>query len=206
MMDALMAFLHSLQGFQAYALLLALLIVSGFGLPINEDVLVLVAGALTLRGVMEPVPLMAVAWCGLVLADAMVFHWGHRFGPQLLRHRFCARLVSEARLLSMQGAMQRYGPAYIFVARFMPGFRTPLLLAAGSLRMPYRQLFVYDGAGAAVVVPLCVYSVRYVGGRWEDILALLHRFRGYALPAVALLVLGFWLYRWRRSKRAQRSG
>lgn len=201
-MDSLMAFLHSLQGVEAYALLLGLLVGSGFGLPVNEDILLLGAAALTLRGVMEPVPLVAVAWLGLVTADSLVLHWGHRFGGQLLRHRFLGRLMPEARLAAMQAVMRRYGPGFMFVARFMPGLRTPLFFAAGSLKMPYRHLFVYDGAAALVELPLLVYGVRYLGGRWQEILALVQRFQGFLLPGLVLLALGLWLCSRRRSKSA----
>mgnify|MGYP001570390311 FL=1 len=149
---------------------------------------------------MEPVPLMVVAWFGLVAGDALVFHWGHRFGARLLRHRFFARVVPEARLAAMQDTMRRYGPAYIFVVRFMPGVRTPLFFAAGSLKMPYHHLFVYDGAAALVELPLLVYGVRYVGGRWQEILALMQRFQGVLLPAFILLVVGVWLLTRRRAK------
>jgi membrane protein DedA with SNARE-associated domain len=193
-MDSLMAFLHSLQGWQAYALLLGLLVGSGFGLPVNEDILLLGAAALTLKGVMEPVPLIAVAWLGLVTADSLVLHWGHRFGGHLLRHRFMARLMPEARLAVMQARMRRYGPGFMFVARFMPGLRTPLFFAAGSLRMPYRHLFIFDGAAALVELPLLVYGVRYLGGRWQEIVLLVQRFQGFVLPGFVLLVLGLWLY------------
>ncbi|WP_156955216.1 DedA family protein [Polaromonas glacialis] len=201
-MDSLMAFLHSLQGVEAYALLLGLLVGSGFGLPVNEDILLLGAAALTLKGVMDPVPLVAVAWLGLVTADSLVLHWGHRFGGQLLRHRFLARLMPEARLAAMQAVMRRYGPGFMFVARFMPGLRTPLFFAAGSLKMPYRHLFIYDGAAALVELPLLVYGVRYVGGRWQEILALVQRFQGFLLPCLVMLALGLWLYSRRRSKSA----
>ena len=199
-MDSFMAFLHSLQGVEAYALLLG----SGFGLPVNEDILLLGAAALTLKGVIEPVPLVAVAWLGLVTADSLVLHWGHRFGGQLLRHRFLARLMPEARLAAMQAVMRRYGPGFMFVARFMPGLRTPLFFAAGSLKMPYRHLFIYDGAAALVELPLLVYGVRYVGGRWQEIPALVQRFQGFLLPGLVLLALalGLWLYSRSRSKSA----
>ncbi|MDB5931131.1 MAG: putative rane protein [Polaromonas sp.] len=201
-----MAFLQSLQGSQAYALLLVLLVGSGFGLPVNEDLLLLGAAALTLRGVMEPLPLIAVAWLGLLTADALVLHWGHRFGPQLWRHRFMARLVSQARLEAMQRAMARYGPACLFAVRFMPGLRTPLLLAAGSLKVPYRQLFIYDGAAALVELPLLVYGVRYLGGRWQEVVGLVQRFQGITLALVlALLVAGLWLHSRRRQSRASRT-
>jgi membrane protein DedA with SNARE-associated domain len=204
-MDSVMAFLQSLQGFEAYALLLALLVGSGFGLPINEDILLLAAAALTLKEVMAPLPLIAVAWLGLVCADALIFHWGHRFGARLLGHRWMARLLPEARLATTQATMRRYGPAYIFVVRFMPGLRTALLFSAGSLKMPYRYLFIYDGAAGLVWLPLLVYSVRYVGGRWQEISALLQRFQGVLVPALLLLVLGVWLYQRWRAKKSRRA-
>ncbi|MFZ4482186.1 MAG: DedA family protein [Rhodoferax sp.] len=200
MIESVWPFLQSLQGLPAYALTFALLFGCGIGLPMNEDIVLLAAAALTLKGVMDPVPLMVVAWFGLVGGDALVFHWGHRFGTRLLRMRFFARIVPEARLQRMQVTMRHYGPAYIFVVRFMPGVRTALFLAAGSLKMPYRHLFIYDGLAALIELPLLVYGVRYVGGRWEEILALIHRFQGIIVPAVVVLLLAMWLYRRFKSK------
>src|SRR4051812_41647347 len=119
-MDSVGAFLQSLEGVPAYALVFGALAGSGFGLPVNEDLLLLIAAALTLRGVMDPVPLVAVAWCGIVIADALIFHWGHRFGAPLLRHRFAARVLPPERLLSVQDRMRRWGPACLCAVRFMP--------------------------------------------------------------------------------------
>ena len=104
--DSLMSSLYSLEGFPAYALVFGLLLGSGFGLPINEDILLLGAAALTLKGVMDPIPLIAVAWFGVLAADTLIFHWGHQFGARLLRHRLFARLMPPRRLASMQAAMR----------------------------------------------------------------------------------------------------
>lgn len=204
MFDSAMAFLQSLQGPPAYSLLFALLFSCGIGAPMNEDIVLLAAAALTLKGIMEPVPLMIVSWFALVGGDALAFHWGHRFGTRMLQHRWAARIVPEARLLAMQDTMRRYGPGYIFVVRFMPGVRTALFFAAGSLKMPYRHLFVFDGLAALVELPLLVYGVRYVGGRWQEIMALVGRFQGALVAGVALLVLAAWLYG--RMRRARSTG
>lgn len=201
MFEPAFAFLQSLSGVPAYALLFALLFSCGIGAPINEDILLVAAAALTLQGIMDPVPLMVVAWFGLLAGDALVFHWGHRFGTRLLEHRWAARIVSPARLASTQATMRRYGPAYIFVVRFMPGIRTALFFAAGSLKMPYRHLFVYDGLAALVELPLLVYGVRYVGGRWQDIMALVGRFQWVLVGAVVVLALALWGWAgWRRTR------
>jgi membrane protein DedA with SNARE-associated domain len=200
MMESIWPFLESLQGLPAYALTFGLLFGCGVGLPMNEDIVLLAAAALTLKGVMEPIPLMVVAWFGLVGGDGLVFHWGRRYGTRLLRIRFFARMISEERLQAMQATMHRYGPAYIFVVRFLPGVRTVLFLAAGSLNMRYRHLFIYDGLAALIELPLLVYGVRYVGGRWEEILGLIHRFQGVIVPAIVVLPLAVWLVRRYRSK------
>ncbi|HPW83742.1 MAG TPA: DedA family protein [Rhodoferax sp.] len=200
MMDTVWPVLQSLQGLPAYALTLGLLFGCGIGLPMNEDIVLLAAAALTLQGIMDPIPLMGVAWIGLLAGDALIFHWGYRYGAQLLRRKFFARMLPEARLQSMQATMTHYGPAYIFVVRFLPGIRTPLFLVAGMSRMPYRHLFVYDGLAAAVELPLLVYGVRYVGGRWREILASMQQLQDFLLPAAVLAVLALWLYRRRVTK------
>ncbi len=201
-MESLMALLQSLQGAPAYLLLFAVLVGSGVGLPVNEDLLLVGAAALTLRHVMEPVPLVAVAWCGVLCADGLIFHWGRRFGPQLLRHRLAAKALPPQRVEAMQRTLQRWGPAYIFVVRFMPGVRSALLFAAGSMQIRYRHFFLFDGAAALVELPLLVWAVRQVGGRWEEILALVQRWQGILIPLVLALSAGAWLaVRWRRGRR-----
>lgn len=203
MMDSVWPVLQSLQGGPAYLLLFALLFGCGVGLPMNEDIVLLAASALTLQGVMDPVPLIAVAWLGLVGGDALVFHWGYRYGAGLLQKPFMARIVRPERLQVLQQTLRRYGPAYIFAVRFMPGIRTALFLAAGSLRMRYRHLVVFDGLAALVELPLLVYGVRYVGGRWQQILDVLHHLQGY-LVLVAVLALAVWWWRRRRKGGAPR--
>ena len=201
MMDSVMAFLQSLQGAPAYALVFAVLAASGFGLPINEDILLMVAAALTLRGVMDPVPLVAVAWCGVLSADMLIFHWGHRFGARFLQHRWAARMLPPARLLAVQSTMRRWGPGYLFLVRFMPGMRTALLFAAGSLKMPYRHLLLFDGAAGLVELPLLVVAVRLVGGRWQDILDAVQRWQSVLWPAMAVLAAAAALVLWLRRRR-----
>lgn len=204
-MEAVLEFLYSLQGWPAYALVLGLLVLCGVGAPINEDIVLLAAAALTLKDVMDPAPLMIVAWFGLLIGDGLVFHWGHRFGAPLLRSRFFSRIVSETRLTDMQDRVRRGGPFFIFTIRFLPGIRTALFFAAGSLKLPYRTLFIYDGLAALIELPLLVYSVRYVGGNWQQIQHALEGAQGYLLVGIALAIGGALLWQ-RRNKKTNTQG
>ena len=50
-----------------------------------------------------------------------------------------------------------------------------------------------------------MYGVRNVGGRWEEVLTLVRRFQLVLLPGIVLLVLGGWLYKRWRAKKARRA-
>jgi membrane protein DedA with SNARE-associated domain len=196
--------LATLQGLPAYALLFVLLFSCGIGAPMNEDIVLLVAAALTLSAMMDPIPLIVVAWFGLVGGDALVFHWGRRLGPRLFRTRWFGRIVADGRLAEFQQRVRRGGPASIFTIRFMPGIRTALFFAAGSLKLRYRTLFIYDGLAAAIELPLLVYGVRFVGGRWQAILAWVHQAQAYLLAALALALILWLLLRRHRARAASR--
>ncbi|HEY1231547.1 MAG TPA: hypothetical protein VGF26_29960, partial [Ramlibacter sp.] len=92
---------------------------------------------------------------------------------------------------------------YLFLVRFMPGMRTALLFAAGSLKMPYRHLLLFDGAAGLIELPLLVFAVRVVGGRWQDILAGVQRWQSVLWPAVAALAVAAALVVWLRRRRGR---
>ncbi len=192
--------LQALQGLPAYALVFGLLVACGIGAPMNEDVVLLAAAALTLTGVMQPLPLIAVAWFGLIAGDALIFHWGYRYGARILRHRWFARILPEPRLEATQARVQRGGPASIFVIRFLPGIRTALFFAAGSLKIPYRVFFLFNGLAAAIELPLLVFGVRYIGGRWREILPALQQAQVWLLLGVVAIVAAVVLLHRRRAR------
>ena len=208
-MDGWLEQLQLLQGLPAYALVFGLLVACGIGAPMNEDIVLLAAAALTLTGVMQPLPLIVVAWFGLLAGDALIFHWGYRYGARILRHRWFARILPEQRLTAMQQRVQRGGPASIFVIRFLPGIRTALFFAAGTLKIPYRTFFLFNGLAAAIELPLLVYGVRYIGGRWKEILPAIQQAQVWLLAGViGFVVLAIVLRRLRsraRSKAASKA-
>lgn len=185
-MEQALGALQSMQGAPAYALVFALLAGSGLFLPVNEDLLLVAAAAATLRGVMAPLPLVLVAWCGILCADSLIFFWGRRFGSRLLRRPWLARALPAPRLAAMERALGRWGPAALFAVRFLPGLRMPLVFTAGSLRVAWRDLLVYDGVAAALEIPLLVYGMRWAGGRWEELFAFV---RANAWAVAAILVV-----------------
>jgi membrane protein DedA with SNARE-associated domain len=97
--------------------------------------------------------------------------------------------------------MRRWGPGYLFLVRFLPGMRSALLFAAGSLKMPYRHLLLFDGAAGLIELPLLVYAVRMVGGRWQDILEGVQQWQSVLVPALLLAVIAGVAVLWVRHRQ-----
>lgn len=185
--------LNALQGFPSYSLLLLLLVGCGIGMPLNEDLLILAAASLTLTGLFDPLVLIVVCIVGVVVGDFLIFHWGRKYGTQLMKTRLGSKILNPEKFESFQKQMKSAGPYYLFVTRFLPGIRTPLFFAAGTLKFPYRSLWFYDTLAACIEVPLMVYAVRAVGGNWEKVVKTVHEFQS-GVFALAGLVFAFFIW------------
>ncbi len=204
-MEAMNTWLQKFQGMQgpgAYALLFGLLVSAGVGAPVNEDILLIGAAALTFYSVFSAPALIAVGIVGVVLGDILIFHWGYRYGAALTRTRFFSKIVSEKKLIEFQARCSR-GHGFLFVTRFLPGIRTPIFFAAGSLKIPYRRMAVLDFCAALIQVPILVYGVRYVGGNTDLILGYLERFQKVVLAVVVIGLVMYFIRRRRLSRSTQ---
>jgi membrane protein DedA with SNARE-associated domain len=80
-----------------------------------------------------------------------------------------------------------------------------VLFAAGSLKLRHRDLWLYDGLAGAIEIPLLVFTVRALGGRWQAIVDHLQRWQSVLVPlaiGVVLVALGWTLMRRRRRSQA----
>jgi len=138
-----------------YLAVVASIFLTGAGLPLPEDVALLGAGALVLRGWARLGPLVAVALPAVVAGDLFLYAVGARLGRRLVASRRLG--VSPERLAAAERWIARHGAWVVAAARLVVGVRAAAFLAAGALRMPLRRFLAADVAAAAVQVPLLVW-------------------------------------------------
>src|SRR4051812_36596470 len=68
-----------------YPALFGLLFACGLGLPLPEDIPLVIAGALIARGTMHWVPAAICAWCGIIGGDLILYFLGRKFGLEITR-------------------------------------------------------------------------------------------------------------------------
>ncbi|MGA1057361.1 MAG: DedA family protein [Phycisphaerales bacterium] len=145
-------------------IVLGLLLLSGFGIPVSEDVVNLPAGILIGQGAWPAIPILIACYVGVIAGDAIWFFNLRTFGTPLLHRRWFKRFVHPKRLLQVKHQIDRRGPWVLVAARFIPGARSPVLTASALLHMPWRSFLIVEFVCCLFTVPMQV-GVGYMIGR-----------------------------------------
>ena len=171
-------FFASMDGATIYGAGFAVLLLCGLGLPIPEDITLLLMGYMTYQsmpdGAARPhasiVTALAVGLLGVLVGDGFMFFLGRRFGVRLLERWPFSSLGANGRLARARAFLQRNGPKVLFSARFMPGVRSIVFLTSGTLGIRYPVFLFYDGIAALISVPALVLAAWHWGAQFDRVI------------------------------------
>lgn len=184
-----------------YLGIVLLLSLSGLGLPIPEEVVVVTAGFLSHDGEIFKWQYAYLACLGGALAgDIVVYSIGRYLGHGFFkRYPWFARLMHEEREAKMEQVIQKHGLKVFFVARFLVGVRVPLYLAAGVVRMSWPRFLLINSFCATTVVSLTFWlGYRYGNSVVETIR---NSQNGLAIIVSLAIAIGLTFYLLRRRRR-----
>jgi LPXTG-motif cell wall-anchored protein len=188
-----------------YPAMLLLLSAAGLGVPISEDLVLLVAGALASQGVTRYVPTLLTGYFGVILGDALIYHWGKKLGPPAYEHKLVRKVISSERSGKLRSHFARHGFWTVVVGRHMPGLRAPVFFLAGASGVSFGTFLIADMLSAAVTVP-AVLTLGYVfGEHLDDIRRTLHEVN-WMIAGAALLGVGVWWFLRKRRQRREAAG
>ncbi len=169
-----------------YPVLFGMLLFSGLGVPIPEDVPLIAAGVLARHGGMSV--LQASVACSLFVLsrDLMVYGLGYRFGESLLENRWGRRLIREQSLRKVEGKVRDNGIAVVFIGRFLPGLRAAVFFAAGKAKIPLVRFLLVDALAAALSIPAFVFAGYLCAANIDVLMQGLREFRGLLIFAALL--------------------
>ncbi len=174
------AFIQNFLGTYGWIAMIVLLLASGVGIPIGEEVVNVPAGIFVGRGEMEPTSTFVAAYLGVLGGDFLWFWICSRFGTRLLHYRGFRRFVHPRRLLQAKHQFDRRGASVLMIARFIPGTRSPALTIAALMHMPWRKFIAVELVCCALTTPLQVGLGILIG----------RGLAGQSLPTVVFSALG----------------
>jgi membrane protein DedA with SNARE-associated domain len=183
----------------SYLGIILFLVLTGCGLPIPEEVPLVLAGVLSAKGRLDPEWAFSACLFGALVGDCLMYAIGYHFGHNLLReHPKFARFLRADREVQFEQAIERHGFKVMLLSRFMVGVRGPVYLAAGVIRMPFRAFLLYDLICATLVVGT-FFGLSYAYG--EQIARVLRNAEVTFTLVVLLLVALTALWMIRRHRR-----
>ena len=168
--------------------MVAILMMLALATMISEDLTCIAAGLLAAQGVVGVGQAMAACFVGIWLGDMFMYGLGRFIGRPVLQ-RAPLKWILKPDLLEASGSwLHRVGLPAILLARFIPGSRNPVFVAAGALHLPFLR-FCFGCALAAIIwVPFLTLLAMQVGGRALPYLDLWGQASGISIVLAALLV------------------
>jgi membrane protein DedA with SNARE-associated domain len=177
------------------------LLLAGLCMPISADLVLLSAGYFAYQGQAAYAVLIPVAVGSVLLGDTMMFGIGRHFGKRVIGMWPFRKAFTPERLARTETSFQKQGYRVVFLARFMPGIRTIFMFSSGTLGLRYWKFLLYDLAGALIVIPVTLLSVKWVAGNLELIRAKIAR--GQWVVMAILAATGLVFYFRKRRKRSK---
>jgi membrane protein DedA with SNARE-associated domain/rhodanese-related sulfurtransferase len=133
-----------------YVLLYAAVLLETLGLPIPAALALLVAGAASARGLLNPAWAAGGSLVVILSGDCFMFFMGRRTGWWLLSLLCKLSLNAESCILRSADAFYRRGRTLLMFAKFIPGINTMAPPLAGSMNMAFPEFLRYDVVGAVL--------------------------------------------------------
>jgi len=180
-----------------------ILLATGLGIPIPEELPIAIAAMMARWEVMNWWGALLSCLSGVLAGDMLLYGLGRYFGRRILNWPPARRILTPEREKRVMEAYYRHGLKFVVMARLIMGLRAAAFLTAGLVRVPFPRFLLVDLAAVLVSVPIS-FGVAYVLA--DSIAMALARVRELQLWVAggALLVAAGWgLVLWRRHRRTR---
>ena len=145
-----------------------LLLLCGVGLPMPEDIVLVVAGMLAQDDGRSWIPAALLMYLGVIGGDMIIFLLGRRYGSKLLAWQGTHHLFPPKKQARVQRLFDKHGSVILFIARFMPGLRAPIFSSAGAMNVSFVKFVALDGLAALLSVPIFVWLGHWLWLKFDD--------------------------------------
>jgi membrane protein DedA with SNARE-associated domain len=154
--------------FGGVAVTFLLLFACGLGLPVPEDIPLIIAGAFLCTDAKSWIITGVAAWCGIIGGDICLYMMGRRYGMEITRVPFVGKHVTRERLERVGKMFEKYGVGVVGIGRLFAGIRGAMVVCAGTIRFNFVKFVIADGIAAIVSGGLFMLLGHWIGEQLND--------------------------------------
>ncbi|MFH1228298.1 MAG: DedA family protein [Planctomycetota bacterium] len=168
------------------------LLLTGLGIPVPEDIILLAAGFVTANDFARLELMIPVAMLSILAGDLITFGLGRKFGSRIYNIRPFSYLFTKKRVARIDKFYARYGKSAIFFGRFAAGLRALIYISAGASKMAISRFILMDLLAALISVPVLVWLGYHFEGEIKQIAFFVSRIKLWVflfIAAAAIIVI-----------------
>jgi membrane protein DedA with SNARE-associated domain len=199
---------HLLEDYK-YLAMFGILFLCGLGLPIPEEVTLILSGVLVGFGQANFWVASLVCVSAILAGDSMIFFLGRYLGRSFLKSRVMRWMLTRKRQARVRALFSRHGTKAVFMARFFAGVRIGVYAYAGQSGMAWYKFAFLDLLGALISGPTSIWLGKFAAERFADTpeeaaekaLRIVHDFKVWIYAGLLLSAAGLVLYLYRKRRR-----
>jgi len=178
--------LTELIGHFTYPGVFLILLATGLGVPVPEELPIAIAAMMARWEVMHWPGALLACLGGVLAGDLLLYGVGRHFGRRILEWPAARRILTPEREARVMETYRRHGLKFVVTARLVMGLRAAAFLTAGLVRVPFPRFIVVDVAAVLLSVPLS-FGVAYAVA--DSVAVALARVRELQLWIAVLVLL-----------------
>lgn len=167
---------------------------------VPADTFVVLGGFLSAVGDLGARWVFVATWAGNVTSALVMYRVGRRHGSAFFSVGWGRHLLNRHQMSRMTDFYRRFGPATIFLTRFLPGLRAVVPVFAGVTHAPLRSVALPLAFASAIWYGALVWAGTFAGHNLDRVLAVIAEVNGWLL-GIALTVFVALLLWWWRTRR-----
>src|SRR3954465_2199957 len=177
-----------------YPALFGLLFACGLGLPLPEDIPLIISGALIAKGSMSWLPAAICAWCGIIGGDCILYILGRRLGPEVTKLPPLRNHITQERITRVEKMFEKYGVGVVAIGRLFAGIRGAMVICAGTIRFNFIKFIIADGLAAIVSGGIFMLLGHWLGQNLTE--ERIHEYKHWITIGTIVLAAGFvgWIF------------
>jgi membrane protein DedA with SNARE-associated domain/rhodanese-related sulfurtransferase len=171
------------------------------GLPVPVVPTLVVAGALAAAGRLPGTLVFALSLLACLIGDGSWYVAGRRYGGRVMKLLCRISLTPDVCVNDTQAIFERYGPAALVVAKFVPGLSLVAPPLAGAMRMSLLRFALFSLLGSALWVGAALAAGALLRRQIEQLLPRLAGIGGTALLLLLVLLGAYVAFKWWERRR-----
>jgi membrane protein DedA with SNARE-associated domain len=161
--------------------------------PYPGDTVIVLQGYFSSRQLLNTPLMFLTTLSATYLSSLIMYLLSYQFGEKVVANKYVSRFFDTEKIEKLNGWFIKYGSAAIIINKFLPGFGSLTLIAAGIFKLPQLPAFISIGVASLLHNAALFMAGRLTGENMDLIHQVFGEYKKLILSGI-LMIVGIYMY------------